>query len=142
MTDIAEFLTARLDEDQAAAEAAASGSWPSWHTRGLQVDIDVDELDSPRAAADCYGRETAVHIARHDPARVLADITAKRRLLARHHVTGAKRDFPELNACDGCGSSGYGYGYRTPNINNCRELRDLASAFADHPDYDQSWSPA
>ncbi len=80
--------------------------------------------------------------------RALRDIEAKRNVLVRH-VTYATRverngdldllDLPESLACDGCGwDDGRP---RTPDLSDCPELRTLASVFADHPDYDPSWSP-
>lgn len=77
---------------------------------------------------------TAGHIVRHDPARVLREVQAKRRVLARHY-----RD--ERGDCEGCGFTGDLDDARTSAGEHCPELLDMALAFADHPDYDPSWSP-
>ena len=59
------------------------------------------------------------HIARHDPARVLAECEAKRRIVEL---------FPDA-AQDGDGWNDAGYSV----------LRDLAAVYADHPDYREEW---
>jgi uncharacterized protein DUF6221 len=153
VSGIVEFLAARLDEDEAAIKAMGAegaGRWwvgqrfdGSLDSEGSTVFVDVRRSDGlgyiHLGAPGVFTGPTALHIARHDPMRVLAEVNAKRRVMARHCVTPARRDYPHLNACEGCGSAGYGYGYRTPDINKCPELRDLASAFDQHPDYDPAW---
>jgi hypothetical protein len=105
MSDLVEFLTARLDEDEAAARA--------WLPIG-----------NPDAAA----RE---HIARHDPARVLREVAAKRAILAGHStVTGW--NWPDQS--DGSVQMDYVEALR-------RTLRHLAAVYSDHPDYDEAWRP-
>lgn len=139
-----EFLTARLGEDQVAAKAATPGPWK---TDDPLMSDHVGSVVLKDYVAGCSVRsgyrensiQDAAHIARHDPARVLREVEAKRHVLKRHKVTAAKRDYPDLNACEGCGSKGYGYGYRTPDINDCPELRNMTSAYADHPDYNPAW---
>jgi hypothetical protein len=58
--------------------------------------------------------------------RVLADCEAKRRIVERH------RSKPDTGGwyCAGCGDDW-----------PCEDLRDLASVYADHPDYDEAWRP-
>jgi hypothetical protein len=80
-------------------------------------------------------------IARHDPARVLAEVAAKRRVLVRHRpATGEEPGwFVYAGACLGCGREGEFADPRTRDINDCPELRDMASADSDHPDYKERW---
>jgi hypothetical protein len=64
------FVEARLDEDERVAEGAArtdDGRGGAWVAAGLRSTYDARVDD---------------HIARHDPARVLRDVAAHRRLLA------------------------------------------------------------
>lgn len=85
------------------------------------------------------------HIARHDPARVLAEIAAKRRVLARHcradRADHIYRERIPIYMCVGCE---YEPTWddpqpRTPDINDCPELRDLAAIWNTHPDYRERW---
>jgi len=58
--------------------------------------------------------------------RALADIAAKQRIVERHggwHEHGG----------------GVTYGPDSGHDRPCPDLRDLASVYADHPDYDPSW---
>ncbi len=139
VTNIAEFLTARLDEDQSTAETAGGNSW---HTRGLGVEIDIDELDSPRGVADCFSREAAQYIARHDPARVLREVAAKRALLAEHgHAPAVQQDYSQSHdfGCVTCHNDTHCD--ETMALGWCDTIRIMASVFADHSDYDESWRP-
>lgn len=136
MADIAQFLAARLDEDERAAHAAQLRRPTPWQQRpaeggalpnGVWVD---DAFDDGVAVAN--GSYVADHILRHDPARVLADVAAKRRILARHCTAGTTR------ACDGCGWDRED-NHNVEDIDDCPELRDLAAPYAEHPDYDPAW---
>ena len=60
----------------------------------------------------------AAHIARYNPARVLADIAAKREIVAWVGDYDADLD-----------GSAWGI------------LGNLAALYADHPDYQQEWAP-
>lgn len=149
MSDLAEFLLARIAEDEAVARAAIDPDRPGihWHwvnsnddspsvPRGQHADREymtdpaslrtVEEFPTSSVGnlpsfAISHAEEVrsgpALHIARHDPARVLAECEAKRAIVeeATHPQT----------------SSVEGY-----NI-----LRILAVAHADHPDYDEEWRP-
>ncbi|MFF2077175.1 DUF6221 family protein [Kitasatospora sp. NPDC058162] len=64
---------------------------------------------------------TATHIARHDPARVLREVAAKRRILARHAPGPAGACRHDRN--------------RWP----CADVRDLLPPYADHPDFHPRW---
>ncbi len=87
----------------------------------------------------------AAHIARYDPARVLAEVAAKRRIVELHSNAGGGMghdppggdyygDFP--SACLTCGTPDE-YAVSWP----CTTLRLLALPFADHPDYRSEWAP-
>jgi len=95
VSDLVDFLLARIAEDEAVARKASVGS-PQWHQTA--------------------GDRIAPHVARWDPARVLAECEAKRRVVERE----TRSQTPIT--------------YRRQFV-----LRDLASVYADHPDYDPAW---
>ena len=120
MADLAEFLLARIAEDEAVAADANVDSAKWW-------------VDGPGERSGhwwIYGtgqkfaeRSTADHIARHDPARVLAECEAKRRIVER-----ASHDYRKYDGERIVELAGY-------------TLRNLALPYADHPDYDEAWRP-
>lgn len=75
----------------------------------------------------------ARHIARHDPARVLVGVAAKRAVLAEHprHEAGGHA---VCGRCIDRGSWG-DEGEPWP----CQTVRALAAEFADHPDHSSAW---
>jgi hypothetical protein len=77
--------------------------------------------------------------------RGLRDVEAKRRLLAAHRrgddVDDYPVEWPPDPSCVGCGFNSFEE-RTTAHIDNCPVLRALAAPFADHPDYDPSWSPS
>ena len=135
MTDLIAFLNARLDEDEAAAEAADPGPWEST-APSLWV-------DAPAAGIIVQTRhfEDAAHIARHDPARVLREVEAKRAIMAEHYPgTTWAGDAPEgLEIC--AGEEGDGDTWQMAIRWPCPQIRQLAAVYSDHPDYRQEWQP-
>jgi len=119
VTDIVEFIKARVDEDERAAQACLSRDW-TVRNGTLHDDQPFDSGD--------LGIERLRHIARHDPARVLREVEAKRRLLAKHaHVV------------DGTQSS---WTWFEGSESASREVAQLlALPFSDHPDYQEAWRP-
>lgn len=142
MDDIAAFLNGRLDEDEAVAKAAAReyvspwGVDKLWRITGLSDDIRPH--DTVRAAdngvvAHPVMDVAATHIAHHDPARVLAEVAAKRAIVDRH-------DPDTENNCSTCVvgihmSEGWVMYDEWP----CWHLRTLAAVYADHADYRDEW---
>jgi hypothetical protein len=144
---LAEFVTARLDEREAAARAATPGPWA--HDPSKEWFTDHDKLRAARAGVQQSGGEEFVRansadghvvgvaatgpsddpqsmadadlIADHDPASVLADVDAKRRIVEQCQNTLDYED--------------YGYTLATET------LRLLALPDAGHPDYDEAWRP-
>ncbi|MFE4310619.1 DUF6221 family protein [Streptomyces sp. NPDC056891] len=125
--DVAAFLHARLDEDAALASRCDADGCGQWSARGNTVDFCQMDLSGFHPAI-------ARHVALHDPARVLRDVDAKRRVLARHQLSPASGD-PELpwDNVDDCQYDGD----RWP----CSDLLDLALSYAEHPDYQEQWRP-
>jgi hypothetical protein len=102
---LVEFLTARLDEDEAAtADASEVGvqyTVPSYGN-GLHAISDEDWLGGLRI----------------DTTRVLADVKAKRAIVERAVTPSGDIWVTDVDV-----------------------LHDLASVYADHPDYDATWAP-
>ncbi|WP_063817094.1 DUF6221 family protein [Streptomyces hygroscopicus] len=128
--DLVTFLRARLDEDEQIARAAFWDEQSDvWTARPPRASYErytvVDYLDDgvvavtpENADADGVGQ----HIARHDPARVLAEVDAKRRILHWHL---------DEECCSVC----------LDDVEGCPLFRALAAPYADHPDYREAWRP-
>jgi hypothetical protein len=131
--DLVQFLRARLDEDESTARAADGDkieATPLYEgvayltLRGDHKDRYTGEL--PATLAD--------HAARHDPARVLAEVDGKRQILrALESAEVALRNTePGKEPCE----------LMTGATNSLRAVaRMLAAAYADHPDYRDEWRP-
>jgi len=132
MDDLVAFLKARLDEDEAVAQETVADFGDHWTVDGERVRGSVEYVD----VLDGPGMPYA-HIARHDPARVLREVEAKRRLLALHAPTGPGGD--DCVVCDygadSCGCMGTNGGWP------CATLELLALPYSGHPDYRPAWSP-
>jgi hypothetical protein len=164
--DLIAFLTARLDEDEAAAKAAETGT--PWHAAAGQFGPRVttgpgedDHWDREISYAvwvcddeadGCPDDSRAVmaearHIARHDPARALREVEAKRALLRMHEPVpfwgnnppplkdrtpeNAVAWYCECQCPDGVIQGAY----------PCDTARLLTAVWSDHPDYRQEWKP-
>lgn len=132
MTTLVEFLTARLDEAERIARDATHGPW-SWQELpppakyGL-VGASGRSLVVPSRTPDVYpSKYDARFIEANDPSRVLADIAAKRAIVAR--CGGGVRQ-QELNPRR--------YDFDTAERH---ALRALASVYKAHPDYREEWAP-
>ncbi|MGW7545649.1 DUF6221 family protein [Streptomyces sp. NPDC054770] len=119
--DLVAFLNARLDEEADLARRCKGDGRGEWTAHGHTVDFGQGELPGFHPTA-------ALHVALHDPARVLREVKAKYRVLTRHVLSPATDD-PELpwdNRVD-CQYDGETW--------PCDDLLDLAAPYADHPDY-------
>lgn len=130
MSDLVTWLRAQLDEDERVAREAilvvaesfnALGDrwlWGGGGGKGVPLDL-FDALDVGE-----WMEPIGQHIARHDPAHVLADVAAKRAILDLFEDAGATR----ILHVDAFGVM--------------REaVRHLAAVYADRPGYDESWRP-
>jgi hypothetical protein len=145
MNELITWLRAQLDDDERVARDAAREDTPPWH-----LDYDDRGYDGKIRSAESYtvvhqedstpGRVTAEHIARWDPARVLAEVDAKRRILDEHEAmagdTYGQRAGQDV--CETCKESGSRY-YHEPYP--CPTVRLLALPFADRPGYQEGWRP-
>lgn len=164
MSDLTDFLLARIAEDEAIARNATicpltrGGEVPKlsarqWIARlnslGRWVieGVDREETVAELRIAFPLGVESysARHIARHDPARVLAECEAKRRIVRIHAGggespgdtdTGYGRYYRYDHACETCGEFGE-YGVEWP----CATIKSLALPYADHEDFREEWKP-
>lgn len=155
--DIHAFNLARLAEDEAVALDAihevTDGHWtyrpPTAHPHGAYKVTDslgYSLTEGYDVESDPWW--TCEHIARHDPARVLREVAAKRRVLERHRPASHPNyrfydTDPIVYTCVGCGYDTNSCGEHEPraeDINDCPELRDIAAIYADHEDYAPKWS--
>lgn len=89
MDELTAFMNARLAEDQAAAKACADLESAAWRP----VDENVRSHDGGGSdVVVALERETAEHIARHDPGRALREVAAKRARLALMTEAHAEMD--------------------------------------------------
>lgn len=126
MNGIIEFGYARLDEEEAAANAGARRVGMPWRAEpqpGTSGGLVIDNLG---LVGSTGGRYAAEHIARNDPARVLRDIEGKRAILVEHLNYGG--------SCRICINW-------PPDPYPCRTVRLLIARWDDHPGYDQGWKP-
>lgn len=133
--DIAAFLTARLDEDEAAAKAAGFSQQSKTRQRhwtahqptegpGGEVPFLFGVKVTDTIGIGVFianGGDRAEHVARHDPARVLADVSAKRAMVAECVRT---LDVEE---------SGFWLAELV--------LKQLAAVYADRTDFSEAWRP-
>jgi len=139
MDDLVQWFGEQLDDDERIARAAAHGEAGEW-TNGGSYPVSVAG-DLPEGA-DAFERavafdegspseEQAAHIARHDPARVLRDIAADRKLLALFVEVGAR----EVDLDD---AFEYAHGW----VNALgMAVRLRASAFSERRGYREEWRP-
>jgi hypothetical protein len=127
MDDLTAFITARLDEDEAIAKAAANRHWlTDDNIITLHPEHDGDGFMSWPTRAD------AQHAANHDPARVLREVAAKRAVLAWYaDALDASKLFKE--------KLGTGTHMATAAESYLNVMRGYAAVWSDHPDYKQEW---
>lgn len=150
--DIVEFLRARLDEDEAAAKAARGDDgrighsfevredWGRWALLCRYGSLDVVDEDGNQVTFDQEGLSDSVaspaigeHIARHDPARVLREVEAKRLIVKQaEEATGLDMQIDGEFRVGGRDEVAEPY---------CGDviLRALASVYADHEDFQSEW---
>lgn len=133
--DLVTFLLERLDEDESAAQRTQPGPWMAVPAAMPgEVEVRHQMLDGrPDVAVAvatthglyCAGSD-AEHIARYDPARVLAELEAKRAIVAQCA--------PLLDEAP-CDVDAAGADLADD------VLRLLALPYAEHSDYQQEWKP-
>lgn len=131
--DLVAFLRARYDDTAREARETAEEFGAVWtadvEMECVRSDTGADVVDEPNTPL--------AHIVRHDPARVLREVEAKRALLKRH----APRERGDgCVVCDdgndSCGClSGPHWSYP------CDTVKILALPYVDHPEYREEWRP-
>ncbi|MDR3082117.1 MAG: DUF6221 family protein [Streptomyces sp.] len=127
--DLVQFLRDRLDEDEKVARAADGDEIEASDPvrgakfltlRGDHHDRHVGEL--PSALAD--------HIARHDPARIIAEVEMKRSIVEKYErALDNSRAHPDDLASSGALLALHGV------------VHLLAAPHANHPQFRQEWRP-
>ena len=128
---IAEFLKARLAEDAAVAtrldEGQRSWTWlPDPKHPDYQGEVREIFLEACNTTAPGFIQyEAGEHIARHDPASVLADIAAKRAIVAEYERVERSKDtyahyFAAWVAMSFC-------------------VRQIARLYESHPEFKAAW---
>ena len=148
---LVDVLLARIAEDESAARAAAAGgrwryedgdsvgAWTLYDEHWRIADLTTYRHDKYDYAermpafrpphyvdADANG----AHIARWDPARVLAECDAKRRIVERLGSYLSSEHDPEPEGA-----------WKLLDDHAWATLYDLALPYADHPDYRDVWRP-
>lgn len=121
--ELSEFLLARIAEDEAVARSAyghrvnTRTREPDQWRQGVGA-LALEVFGPSESVAETKGVAAAAHITRHDPARVLADCEAKRRLV-EGLVRFMEGDYAPWN-------EGF--------------LKIMATVYLDHPDYVRAWN--
>jgi hypothetical protein len=165
VTNLVTWLRVQLDEDERVALAATPGPWrhnpnKCWRKPGTAWFEEAVFAGPPGAEATCVAGtgETddqqsmadAQHIARHDPARVLQEVEAKRRWLDEllrlpHYAWDGREEYGCPKATD---VEIWRQIFEGDQVCNCgrdehvdRSLRLLALPYADRPGYLEAWRP-
>lgn len=160
---IVDFLNERLKDDEQAAELMAKYYPPPWdvYDRGWMARVyggdpfwEVARLEqTPWTAEDASTLgEIIEHVARHDPARVLREVTAKRALVesitAETHLVVDSDPYFTCNAAREERDGGESWA-REKWGTECgcgrddrveMRLKILATVYSDHPDYREEWA--
>jgi hypothetical protein len=131
---LSEFLLARIAEDEAVTREAYGVRWEVIEgVNASQVLVHRAEIRDDKWRVGHLGHVATVerghdvdHIARWDPARVLAECQAKLRIVER---------LTELARAEGDET------YGAASVALTDTLRLLALPYADHPDYQPEWRP-
>lgn len=118
MSDLTDFLLARISEDEEPARDAhyEGQRWVPEEESVVSLDRDLDVVMTLDRKRDAW------FAANWSPARVLAECAAKRGIIRRAAINGD--------------DWGDGYDAAIEDV-----LRDLANIYGNHPDYREEWRP-
>lgn len=125
---LADWLLERIAEDEALAEAATPGPWVVEYGRALRSASIPDDEEGGTTYFSIADKPDAAHIARHDPARVLAECAAKRRIISFY---GDNLDAELIERQCVLGDKGPHVAWLT--------LRALAAPYAGHEGWRAEW---
>lgn len=156
---LVEFLEARIADDEDAARQSA-GTEPLYqYPPGQGAHYELVVLGVSEGGSE----EAAVMAHRFDPARVLAECAAKRRIIEWHVKTGEKRSRWHGECCEenygeiewlepdeqeiSVGTTGSGHlsvreSFATQADIGCTTLRMMAAVWSSHPEFDPVWATA
>lgn len=142
MTEIVQFIKAQLDLDEAGALDAAAFYDNDPEDVTWRVDEGANENGFKRAwlvphLGVINDLASAHHMVRHSPARVLAEVAAKRVILAEHKHVPATEPSSDDFGCQICAYDRgdcvlYGWGW-------CNTVRLLAAPYAGQPGFKPEW---
>lgn len=137
MGDLAQWLTAQLEDGESAARGAKGRTGGRWtQDDGPPEDIVLYDMSGKLTMGQ------ARHIARHDPARVLREIDAKRKLVKLHgratlRAGGGAQYYDTTTVCRSCEAN-----LQFPDESwPCTTLRLLAAPYSDRPGFREEWKP-
>ncbi|MGW2933965.1 DUF6221 family protein [Streptomyces sp. NPDC001156] len=141
MDELVRWLGVQLDADERIARAAVGAPWeasvPNMIHLSAAAQRERPALRSLRYVASTERAEYQRHIAAHDPARVLHEIGAKRKVVNLHRAIRSPQPDGITNLdCSTCG----GEETLSPSW-PCPTIRLLASVYADRPGYREEWRP-
>ncbi|MBT2467870.1 hypothetical protein J7E97_08275 [Streptomyces sp. ISL-66] len=122
--DLINFLRARLEEDERLAHLATPGPWA----------VDGGTVYAGHLVNEIVDySESADHIARQDPDRILGEVDAKHRLLTMYEEAGRTRFQPPT------AERWMAAGVERAVLEDI--FRAFAAVYANHPDYCEEWRP-
>ncbi|MFI8439905.1 DUF6221 family protein [Streptomyces rochei] len=143
MDDLVQWLRAQLDEDERIARAAGGAAWEELPVSGW---VHTSPLPSSEWQPPGYDHHVAsapvvedrAHIVANDPARVLREVDAKRKIIDQctywnERATSEAVDPPKFP------QPGLDLGLLLDAMNPV--LRLLAEPYADRPGYREEWRP-
>lgn len=130
---LVEFLLSRLAEDEAVAKAAHDGIYTTsdghWNIHYMGYD-GTWPMPSASPGDDDEAFPWTIHASRHDPARVLADVAAKRQIVSM--VAESATYLPNDDPDDPVEWNGEVH-------QAAAVLKALAQPYADHDQFREEW---
>lgn len=127
---LTDFLLARVAEDDAAARKAGSAAWANMHHNIYLAGDPSNEVVAVGPWDGDLG-DAAEHMARQDPARILAECKAKRAVVAQYDSALQQtygRNAPDVQAeLEAIAEA----------VEQC--VMSLARVYVDHPDHRPEW---